>query len=249
MSVCDRIEARSMALAALPASDPERTAAEGHACSCARCARALRDGAQLVAMVSAELRPAPALEVFARAEQAVLHEWDREFLRPARRSRLLAAAGSAVIFVVLCATARHLVRDLGSWATAGAAASLAALLSALAPAGRRILPIVFASSLGLALIAASGTGVASGDSGLTCLGLELICALIPFALCAMTGARLPESAEARAALAGAAALAAQAALHLSCPIRGALVHLITFHFAGVVIAAAVGARLQIRRVR
>ena len=82
MSVCDRIEARSMALAALPALDPERTAAESHACSCARCARALRDGAQLVAMVSAELRPAPALEVFARAEQAVLHEWDREFLRP-----------------------------------------------------------------------------------------------------------------------------------------------------------------------
>ena len=108
---------------------------------------------------------------------------------------------------------------------------------------------MFASSLGLALIAASGTGVASGDSGLTCLGLELICALIPFALCAMTGARLPESAEARAALAGAAALAAQAALHLSCPIRGALVHLITFHFAGVVAAAAVGARLQTRRVR
>ena len=137
MSVCDRIEARSMALAALPASDPERVAAESHACSCAPCAGALRDGAQLVAMVSAELRPAPTLEAFARAEQAVLHEWDRECLRPARRSRLLAAAGAAVIFVVLCATARHLLRDLVSWATAGAAASLAALFSALAPAGRR----------------------------------------------------------------------------------------------------------------
>src|SRR5207237_3394332 len=130
--------------AALPASDPERAAAESHACSCARCARALRDGAQLVAMVSAELRPAPAWEAFARAEQAVLHEWDRECLRPARRSRLLAAAGAAVIFVVLCATARHLLRDLGSWATAGAAASLAALFSALAPAGRRSMPRVFA---------------------------------------------------------------------------------------------------------
>ena len=106
MSVCDRIEARSMALAALPALDPERTAAESHACSCARCARALRDGAQLVAMVSAELRPAPALEVFARAEQAVLHEWDREFLRPARRSRQAAADHRAASAVRLSSAAR-----------------------------------------------------------------------------------------------------------------------------------------------
>src|SRR5207245_9719248 len=101
--------------------------------------------------------------------------------------------------------------------------------------------IVFASSLGLALIAASGAGAASGDSGLTCLGLELICALMPFALCTMTGARLPESAEARAALAGAAALAGEAAPLIFCPVRGALLPLLPFHFAGVVIMVAVDA--------
>jgi hypothetical protein len=118
---------------------------------------------------------------------------------------------------------------------------VAAALGALAPAGRRILWITLLASLALAL-ALSGTGVVIG-AGLRCLGIVLACALAPLALSTVAPPELRLQLPAvGGAFAAAAALAAQASLHVTCPSR-ALPHLLGFHVAGVVVAAFLGSRL------
>lgn len=241
MTICDRLESRSVALMALPAADGERREAEAHAASCPDCARSLREGARLLEFLDLGLEPAPGRRAIAKAEKAVLDEWDREASRAAPASRLLAAGCALGLFAILCALARHIVGDPSSLATAVAAAALAALLSASAQAGgRTVLAAVTAS---LALILAPTAGFVGGESGLVCLGLELAGGLAPLAIRRL--ARLePPTPAVSAALAASAALAVQAALHLSCPVRSAMVHLLAFHFAGVVLAAAAGFGLR-----
>lgn len=242
MTQCDQIKARSMALASLPRGDGERTAAEEHARSCADCTRALREGGQLLALVGAGLRPAPSAETLRSVEQVILRQLEREAHAAPLRARLLGAAGAALAFAALVALNRHLPHDLASWVVALAAASLAALLAALAPAGVRTATAALGASLALALVASNATGLLPAI-GLKCLAVELGCALAPFGLfAAARGAirRLP-SPGATAALAAAAALAGQGALHLSCPVRGALPHLLAFHVGGVACAALLGA--------
>lgn len=243
MTVCDRIEARSMALAALPLTDSERVEADAHAMSCAACARRLRSGARLLDMVSEELRAEPA--GFSDAEQAVLAAWDREQRRPSWRSRLGVPVTALAVFAALVAGAQHLEGDVVSWAIAVAAAAIAAL--APVAAEKRTLPIVLGASALMLLLAMSGGAIPNGHSGLACMGLEIACALAPIAVwCAAGAGAMIESASSRAALAAAMALAGQAALHLSCPVRGVAVHL-GFHFAGVFIAAALATQLHPRR--
>ena len=242
MTQCDQIQARSLALASLPRGDGERTAAEEHARSCAGCTRALREGGQLLALVEEGLRPAPSTETLFQIERAILGRLAREAHAARVGTRLLGAAGAALAFAALVALNRHLPHDLASWLVALAAASLAALLAALAPAGVRTAAAALGASLALALVASNATGLLPAI-GLQCLALELGCALAPFGLfAAARGAiRRPASPAATAALAAAAALAGQGALHLSCPVRGALPHLLAFHVGGVVLAALLGA--------
>lgn len=250
MTLCDQLEARSMALASLPEGDPERAAAEAHARSCAGCARSLRQGGQLLRLVEAELRPAPSAEMLRRAGRAVIARLERDAPAADARTRLLGAAGAALAFAVLVATNRHLPHDPESWVVAGAVASLAALLGALAAEGLRTALAVVGAALALALVASS-TGGLFPLVGVKCLAFELACALVPFGLFAATRGAVPRPASrgSTAALAAAAALAGQAALHLSCPVRGALPHLISFHVAGVVLAALLGARLAYAGIR
>ena len=242
MTPCDQIRARSMALASLPPGDRDRTAAEEHARSCAGCTRALREGGQLLALIEAELRPAPSDEALRRVERAILHKLDREAHPAKAGTRLLGAAGAALAFAALVAIDRHLPHDLASWVVALSAASLAALLAALAPAGVRTATAALGSSLAFALIASNATGLMPAI-GIKCLAVELGCALVPFGLFATVRREIPRlpSPGASAALAAAAALAGQGALHLSCPVRGALPHLLAFHVGGVVCAALLGA--------
>ena len=248
MMPCDRIAARSMVLASLPPEDPERANAEAHAASCASCERALRQGAQLLALVKSELRAVPSSEALRRAERGILDEMDRERPGTPVRVRVLASFGAAVAFAGMIATARHAPHDLASWVVAGGVASLAALLAALASEGARTALAAIGSSLALALLASSGDGLFA-KIGAKCLALELGCALVPFALFAAARGLAPRPASpgASAALAGAAALAGQAALHLSCPVHGAMPHLFAFHVAGVVLAALLGARVLASR--
>jgi hypothetical protein len=67
VTLCDRIASRSMALVSMPPDDLERVAAEEHAATCTACARALRQGGQLLRLVTAELRPEPSAEALRRA--------------------------------------------------------------------------------------------------------------------------------------------------------------------------------------
>ena len=233
-----------MALASLPPHDPERVAAEEHATNCPGCARSLRQGSQLLALVKAELQPAPSAEALRRSERSVLEQMDREVPATPARTRLLGAAGAALAFAALVAAARHLPHDPASWVVAGAAASLAALLAALAPEGLRTAAVAVGSSLALALLASNSGGLFAAI-GIKCLAFELACALLPFGLFAMARGAVPKPASpgAAAALAASAALAGQAALHLTCPVHDALPHLLAFHLAGVALAALLGARV------
>ena len=248
MTLCDRIDLRSMALASLPPADPARVAAEAHARACPRCARSLRQGKRLLGLVEAELRPAPSAEALRRAERSVLAQMEREATSTMVRARLLGAAGALLAFAALVVAARELRHDPASWVVALAAASLAAFLAALAPSGFRTTVGALGASVGLALLASSSGGLFSAI-GIKCLAFELACAILPFGLFAAARGAVPRptSPAATAALAGAAALAGQAALHLSCPVRSALPHLFTFHLGGVVLAALVGAGLASAR--
>jgi hypothetical protein len=241
MRECERIGERSMALAALRREDPERAGADAHAASCPACARLLGDEERLLELISAELRPDPTLADFGRAQRAVLAQWDRE----EERSRLAVPLAVLAVFAALVLSAGHLVGDAGSWALALTAAAVAAV----APAGGRwALPAVFAASLGVLAFAVSGEVVGNGHLGVTCMGLEVACALAPVAIgCALGFGSLLESASARAALGASLALAAQGALHLSCPGRGVGMHL-ALHFAGVLVAAAAATQLRPRQL-
>jgi hypothetical protein len=249
VTLCDRIASRSMALVSMPPDDLERVAAEEHAATCTACARALRQGGQLLRLVTAELRPEPSAEALRRAERSVIEQMDREARAAPARTRLLGAAGAALAFLALVASARHVSHDPVSWLVACAAASLAALLAALAPEGLRTAAGALGASVALALLASS-TGGLHAAIGIKCLAFELACALLPFGFFAVARGAVPRpvSPGAAAALAASAALAGQAALHLTCPVHDALPHLFAFHFTGVALAALLGARIQARRL-
>ena len=237
MSVCDRIEARSMVLAALPDSDGERTAARSHAVTCPDCARALHEGDLLLELVAAGLRPDAPDAALARTERAVLDAWDKE-----SAPGVLSGAAAIGLFAVLCLSAGgQLVHDAGSWAVAAVAASLAALVPSFPSLKRRTVPILLGVSFALALIAFAGAPVPSRSAhpGVSCLAVELVASLLAVALSSV--------ANGRAGVAAALALAAQSALHLSCPVRGAMLHLMIFHAGGVLAAAALASRIQFRR--
>jgi hypothetical protein len=76
-----------------------------------------------------------------------------------------------------------------------------------------------------------------------CVAIELFAAAWPLGAAALAKGlvRRPRSPWATAALAASGALAGQATLHLTCPVRLAEPHLAVFHTGGVVLAALLGA--------
>jgi hypothetical protein len=230
-----------MLLAALPATDRERSLAAQHAATCLTCAKALSEGSLLLELVDAQLQPTPSPAALFRAERAVLDEMARHRERPPLKARLLFAGAVAASFGAALAIAPQRLQDPSRWGAAAAAGVVAAALGALAPAGRRILWIALLASLALAF-ALSGTGLVVG-AGVRCFGIVLSCALAPLALSTVAPAELRiEVPAVGGAFAAAAALAAQASLHVTCPSR-ALPHLVGFHVAGVVLATFLGSRL------
>src|SRR5438270_12825188 len=162
MTKCEQLRLRALALAALPPGDPEGDAAAAHACSCPGCAEALREGARLLKLVDAELRPSPPPEAaLQRAQEAVLAEMERgDRARPSLRwrARLIFAASALLAFGTLSALARHRAMDSESWIVAGAAALLAALLAGVSSAGSSVVLGVNAASAALVLVAGAGAG-------------------------------------------------------------------------------------------
>jgi hypothetical protein len=82
-----------------------------------------------------------------------------------------------------------------------------------------------------------------GSNRVKCVAIELFAAAWPLGAAALAKGLVqrPGSPWATAALAASGALAGQAALHLTCPVRFAEPHLAVFHTGGVVLAALLGA--------
>lgn len=249
MTRCERIFQDATGLAAVPSLDPERVEAVAHAQGCVACARALREGDALLSLIHAGLRPDPApADLLARAQAASLRLIDAKPGGAAplvRRLRPTWAAAAILAFGLFVLIARH--RHADGWGVALVAAMAGAALAALAESGTVVLIAACAGSGALALVAAAAPGLFP-LVGLKCLAIEVVAASLPFAASALTRGLVPRPSTALtgAALAASCALAAQAALHLTCPVHDAVPHLLLFHVGGVALAALLGWRLLVR---
>lgn len=235
---CEDLRRNAAGLAALPAEDAERVAAWTHARDCVACAAALAEGERLLRMIDAVPMDPPSADVMRRVSAAVRTAGEpvRSRGRPAWVSLAALAAWAALVV-----TAGERAHDGYSWLASIGAAVLAAVVAS-ASLGRRAWPAAATAalaSLGLVAIAGAGEGLFA-SIGVKCIALELLAAAAPLGTTACLARRGPGVPQAFVAAATAGALAGHAALHLTCPVRAATPHLLAFHFAGILLAAAVG---------
>jgi predicted anti-sigma-YlaC factor YlaD len=148
--------------------------------------------------------------------------------------------GSVAVVGLLLAFARNRSQSPDDWMV-GAALAVAALAVA-AMAGRLALGVVVAavSAAVAAALFAGGPGPLAADHGAICLSMELVAAALVGGA-AWIGARGATPQAVRRSLATGAvagALAADAALQITCGAHDATAHLLTFHAAGVLLVAA-----------
>jgi hypothetical protein len=148
--------------------------------------------------------------------------------------------GSVVVVALLLAFARNRSESPGDWMV-GAALAVAALAVA-AMAGRFAVGVVVAavSAAVAAALFAGGQGPLAADHGVACLSIELAAAALVGGA-AWIGARGASPQAVRRSLAAGAvagALAADAALQITCGSNDAMAHLMAFHAAGVLLVAA-----------
>jgi hypothetical protein len=228
-----------------------RRAADAHLATCAPC-RALL--AELDATRLA-LRRLPPPEVPPAMREALLARFDALTAgAPAQaaaergregRLRRRALLGVVAVVGVLAAAARH--PSYGAAELVVSAGLLAAALALAATAGRSgarhaVLGVVAAA---LAALSAGRGGPLEPAEGALCVASELGGAGL-VALLAWSAARRGTRAQALRALAGGAmagALAADAALQVTCGVHLALAHLAAFHVAGVAAVAVLATRL------
>jgi hypothetical protein len=152
-----------------------------------------------------------------------------------------------VAFALPLLFARH--HDTEGLIAAVVVLALAALLSSAAGALRAGAWVALGTSAGFAVAAGGIPGVPDAGAGLAvrigvdCLGLELVGGAAAAALVLWKAGK---SAAAVAPTAAAGALAAQAALHLTCAVHDQAPHLWVFHVGGVALAAFAGWMLQNR---
>jgi hypothetical protein len=240
VSACDELRPNAAGIAALPAGDPEREAYLAHARACAGCMEALRQGEKLVTVLGSARLPPPSSRALQRASAPILAE-----LAPSRW-RLRAAAVLAG-FAVPMLFSRD--RDWEGWAAALVALVLATVLSATAGAVRAGAWVALAASAGFAIAAGGipgfggiGEGLAA-RAGLGCFGLEMLGAALAAGAVLWREGR---SARSLPAVAAAGALAAQAALHITCEAHDLATHLWVFHVGAVAAAALAGWAVQSR---
>ena len=228
MTACETLRPDAAGIAALPADDPDRAAFLAHAAGCPGCLRALHQAEAMLRLLDAAPPPAPRPGALRRASQQIVSELAWLARQPAVRGAAVVAGWAVLVFL-----ARERAPD--GWAAslilAGAAGLIAAFLGALPAA---VGAVALAAAFALFSVQAAGLAPATGA---VCFLLEQVCAVFPLAavfwLARKTGASAPQ-ALVPAVVAG--ALAGEAALHLTCPARGAAGHLWAFHFSGVVVA-------------
>lgn len=240
MSACEELRANAAGVASLPEGDPEREAYLQHARTCSGCMAAFREGEKLFAALGQSRLPGPSARALRQASAPILAD-----LRPVRWP--LGAVTALVAFAVPVLFARH--RDWEGWIAASIVLLLAAALGASAGLLRAGAWVGLAASAGFAIAAGGIPGFSAAEWGLAarlgldCLGLELLGGAIAFAAVVRLGRGRGVS---LASAAAAGALAAQAALHLTCGAHAQAPHLWVFHVGGVAVAALAGWAAQER---
>jgi hypothetical protein len=199
---------------------------------------AFREGEKLFAALGASRLPAPSARALRQASAPILAD-----LRPVRWP--LGAVTALVAFAVPVLFARQ--RDWEGWIAAFIVLLLATALGASAGLLRAGAWVALAASAGFAIAAGGIPGFSAAEWGLAarlgldCLGLELLGGAIAGAAVVWLGRGVS-----LATAAAAGALAAQAALHLSCGAHAQAPHLWVFHVGGVAIVALAGWAAQER---
>jgi hypothetical protein len=242
LSPCESLQSQAAALAALPATDPERIAAERHALECGDCRPVLAEGRRLVRMLEELPEPAPpSPEALRRASESILSE----LRRPPHPARWGNAIWNALPALAVVATwVALLARRTGPVVGLIGLVAFAAVRAA-GPLGWPAAVAILATSLGLAV--SQGLHELAGPlgdlGGFSCSKMELLVAVFPLVIALLapriTG-RAP-SASVCAAAAAAGALIGQGALGVLCPLHDSAPHLLAFHFGAVLLAAGAGA--------
>jgi hypothetical protein len=240
VSSCEELRQNAAGVAALPEGDPEREAFLAHARNCPGCLEAFREGEKVFSALSSVRSPAPSAAALQRASAPILAD-----LRPSHWP--LRAAAAILAFAIPVLFARR--RDWEGWTAALLALVVATALSATAGVLRAGAWVALAAAAGFAIAAGGIPGLPGGAAGLAahvgidCLALELLGGAIASGAVLL---RLGPRDGSLAATAAAGALAAQAALHLTCSANTHAPHLWVFHVGGVLAAAVAGWTLQQR---
>ena len=236
--ICDQLRPNAAGLAALPAGDPERQAAEAHAQTCEGCRAELASAQRVMALLDRMPAPEPpSAEVLARVRAQIVRE-------PRMMVRAL-PFGVVAAFALLAAT-MHLRAGEDDWIQALVLAAAAALFGITAALrGRLAIAVAVIGSALFAFTFAAGSGAADATTGMHCMLMEMIAAAIPLAVTvALVASKKAAGGPAMfGAAAAVGALAGQAALHLACPVRSQS-HLLAFHTGGVAVAILVGLALS-----
>jgi hypothetical protein len=240
---CESIREAAAGLAALPPDHPERAAAWEHARTCPVCARVVRESENLQVLL-ADVRPAPLPSAVLARVSGLVHE-----LRSGDRRRIIwSALAACAVTLLLSVFARQRSAAVQDWILAALLCSTAAVLVV---ATRRFSLSVAAGAAGAAALAAGVSGRAGAievGQGLHCMALEIAAACAVVAA-GWLAARRGLTSIGRGFIigtAGAGALAADAALHLTCRALASLPHLLVFHLGGIILAAMLaGAAWQV----
>lgn len=232
-----------------------------HLAGCDRCQAYVR---QLEATIQA-LRRLPEPDISPALNDALMAQFDAwAAARPATQTNrvtseareparfgLWPALCAVVMLGVLVAFAKNRSQAPDDWVVGAALAAAALVLASLA--GRFAVGVAVAAvsaAVAAALFAGRG-GALEVATGVDCLGLELIAAAAVGGA-AWLGARGGSQLAVRRSLAAgvvAGALAADAALQITCGYHDALPHLLAFHVGGVLLVAAAAFLVLRRRAR
>ena len=242
---CEHVQANATGLCALAPDDPERVAAERHAATCPACAKALAQGQETLRWIdeAATLVPMPAAEL-SRLHARVLHAVQVDAHRRQRwlpLTPVLTLAQAAVLLVIypphdlehgLHAIGLCLSAALGLWAMLASSHSRARMVGGL---------LIWSAAVASALSQVPQSDLAV-RAGLHCLGFEIACAAMPWAVAAwqVRVGHLEQPARVLALHGLAGSVVGQAILLAACPVESNLGHVLTFHLLGVGVSTILG---------
>lgn len=233
---------RAPFIATLPVDDRERRLAEQHAQSCEACRDALRDGAELAAMVRQVLPPAVVSPNDTGATRTAAIGTDRD----ATRRVVWAAVGALVLaWVFQLMVGGGFDVDLDCLVESLAVLGIAIASVLLVRWNKNWAPIAVATVIGTSGVFAYMSGTNAGlelGTGIRCTFRELWAAGIAWTIILTLGRRagVTFGRWSATAIAAAAALAAHAGQHLACKVPHSDAHLLLFHFGGLLLATMLG---------